>query len=60
MRSIALDQDPEVVYFLLKETWVKWDSRVREDPSLVQRAAEQYVISILRPKRGREGEEAPP
>ncbi len=26
-RSIALDQDPEAVYFLLKETWVYWDAR---------------------------------
>jgi hypothetical protein len=45
-RSIALDKDPETVYFLLKETWVEWDAWVRED--LVQRAAEHYVISILR------------
>jgi hypothetical protein len=37
---------------------VEWDARVRED--LVQRAAEQYVTSILRPKQGREGGEAPP
>ena len=57
-RSIALDQDPEAVYFLLKETWVEWDARVRED--LVQRAAEQCVTSILRPKRGRAGAEASP
>ena len=30
-RSVALDQDPDAVYFLLKETWVEWDARVRED-----------------------------
>ncbi len=48
-RSIA---ELEAVYFLLtsKETWVEWDARIQED--LVQRAAEQYVTSILRPKRG--------
>ena len=28
-----------MVYFLLKETWVEWDARVRED--FVQQAAEQ-------------------
>jgi ribonuclease HI len=58
VRSIALDQDPEAVYFNLKGTWVEWDTRVRED--LVQRAAGQYVASILQPKRGRAGAEASP
>jgi ribonuclease HI len=57
-RSVALDQDPEAVYFLVKETWVEWDARARED--LVQRAAEQCVTRILRPKRGRAGAEASP
>ena len=57
-RSVALDQDPDAVYFLLKETWVEWDARLRED--LVQRAAEQCVTRILRPKRGRAGAEASP
>ncbi len=28
--SMALDQDPEAVYFLLKRTWVEWDTSVRE------------------------------
>ncbi len=45
-RSVALDQDPEAVYFLLQETWVEWDAWVRED--LVQRAVEQCFTSILR------------
>jgi ribonuclease HI len=57
-RSIALDQDPEAVYFNLKGTWVEWDTRVRED--LVQRVAEQCVTGILRPRRGRAGAEASP
>jgi ribonuclease HI len=57
-RSVALDQDPDAVYFLLKETWVEWDARVRED--LIQRAAEQCVARILQPKRGRAGAEAAP
>ena len=57
-RSVALDQDPDAVYFLLKETWVEWDAWVRED--LVQRAAEQCVARILQPKRGRAGAEAAP
>jgi hypothetical protein len=43
-RSIALDQDPEAVYFIVKETWVEWDAQVRED--LVQQAAEQYVTLL--------------
>ena len=57
-RAAALDQDPEAVYFLMKQTWVEWDARVRED--LVQRAAEQCVSRTLRPRRGRGGEEASP
>ena len=24
-RSIGLDQDPEAVYFLVKQTWMEWD-----------------------------------
>ncbi len=58
--AVVLDQDPEAVYFLVKETWVPWDARVRED--LVQRAAEQCVTCTLRPRRGRApaGEEASP
>ncbi len=58
MRSIALDQDPEAVYFNLKGTWEEWDTRVPED--LVQLAAGQYVASILQPKLGRAGAEASP
>ena len=57
-RSIALDQDPDAVYFLLKETWTEWDVRLRDD--LVQRAAELCVTRILRPRRGRAGAEASP
>jgi hypothetical protein len=53
-RYVALDQDPEAVYLLMKQTWVEWDTRVRED--LVQRAAEQCVTLNLRPRRGRAGE----
>ncbi len=30
-RSIALDQDPEVVNFCLKGIWVEWDALVLED-----------------------------
>jgi hypothetical protein len=56
--SIALDQDLKAVYFNLKGSWVEWDTRVRED--LVQRAAGQYVASILKLKRGRAGAEASP
>ena len=44
-RSVAMDQDPEAVHFCLRGTWVKWDTRVRDD--LVQRAAEQCVTSVL-------------
>jgi hypothetical protein len=29
--SVALDQDPEAVYFRMKQTWVEWDTRVLED-----------------------------
>ncbi len=58
VQSIVLDQDPEAVYFNLNGTWVKWDTRVRED--LVQLAAGQYVASIIQPKRGRAGAEASP
>jgi hypothetical protein len=57
-RSVALDLDPEAVYFSYRGAWVEWDARVREE--LVQRAAEQCVTRILRPKRGRAGEEASP
>ena len=57
-RSVAMDLDPEAVYFLFKEAWVEWDARVRED--LVQRAAERCVTRTLKPKRGRAGEEASP
>ena len=57
-RSVAMDLDPEAVYFLYKEAWVEWDARVRED--LVQRAAERCVTRTLKPKRGRAGEEASP
>ncbi len=56
--SIALDHDSEAVYLNLKGTWVEWNTRVRED--LVQRAAGQYVASILQPKRGRAGSAASP
>ena len=44
-RSVALDQDPDAVYFLLKETWVEWDARLQEN--LVQGVAEQCITSIL-------------
>ena len=57
-RSVALDQDPEAVHFCLRETWVEWDTRVRDD--LVQRTAEQCVANILQPKRGRAGAEPSP
>jgi ribonuclease HI len=57
-RPLAMDQDPEAVYFLHKETWVEWDARVRED--LVQRAAKRCVARLLRPRRGRMGAEASP
>ena len=57
-RSVALDQDPEAVHFCLRETWVEWDTRVRDD--LVQRTAEQCVTNILQPKRGRAGAEPSP
>jgi hypothetical protein len=52
--SVALDQDPEAIYFLVKQTWIEWDARV------VQRAAEQCVTRTLRPRWGREGEGASP
>jgi hypothetical protein len=51
-----MDQDQEAVYFLHKETWVEWDTRVRED--LVQRAAKRCVARLLRLRRGRMGAEA--
>jgi hypothetical protein len=57
-RSVALDQDPEAVYFLMKQAWVEWDARVRED--LVQQAAEQCVTRTLQPRRGWAGEGARP
>ena len=57
-RPLAMDQDPEAVYFLHKETWVEWDARVRED--LVQRAAKRCVARLLRPRRGLMGTEASP
>ena len=57
-RPLAVDQDPEVVYFLHKEMWVEWDARLRED--LVQRAAKCCVARLLRPRRGRRGAEASP
>ena len=57
-RPLAMDQDPEAVYFLHKDTWVEWDARVRED--LVQRAAKRCVARLLRPRRGRMGAEASP
>ena len=57
-RSVAMDLDPEAVYFSYKEAWVEWDARVREE--LVQRAAERCVTRTLRPKRGRAGAEASP
>jgi hypothetical protein len=41
-RIIALDQDPEAVYFLLEETWVGGMLGIRQD--LVQRAAEQQSL----------------
>ncbi len=41
---LAMDQDPEAVYFLYQEAWVEWDARVRED--LVQRAAKRCVCSV--------------
>jgi len=47
-RSVSLDQDPEAVYFLVKETWVEWDHRIRED--MIQRAAERCVTRILQQK----------
>jgi hypothetical protein len=56
--SVAMDLDPEAVYFVYKRAWVEWDARVRED--LVQRAAERSVTRTLRPKRGQAGEEALP
>jgi len=57
-RPLAMDQDPEAVYFRHKEMWVEWDARVRED--LVQRAAKRCVERLLRPRRGRMGTEASP
>ena len=55
---LAMDQDPEAVYFLYREAWVEWDARVRED--MVQRAAKRCVTRILRQKRGRTDVEASP
>ncbi len=43
-RSVALDQDLDAVYFLLEETWVKWDALVRG--GLVQRVAEQWSLGF--------------
>ena len=57
-RAIALDQDPEAVYFLYREAWVEWDARVREN--VVQRAAGRCINRILKPKCGRAGVEASP
>jgi hypothetical protein len=54
----GIELDLDVVHFLWKETWVEWDSRLRQD--LVQRAAELYLNRILRPKRGRAAAEASP
>jgi hypothetical protein len=56
-RSVELDQDPDAVCFLLKETWTEWDVRLRDD--LVQQAAELCVTRILRPRRGRAGASPP-
>ncbi len=53
-----IELDPDAVHFLWKETWVEWDSRLRQD--LVQRAAELYLNRLLRPKRGRAAVEASP
>ncbi len=57
-RAVALDQDPYVAYFLLKETWTEWDVRLQDD--LVQRAAELCVTCILQLRRGWAGAEASP
>jgi hypothetical protein len=54
----GIELDPDAVHFLWKETWVEWDSQVWQD--LVQRAAELYLNSILRPKRWRVAAEALP
>ncbi len=38
-RAVVLDQDPEAVYFLMKQTWVEWDARVRDDQTTRPAAA---------------------
>jgi len=57
-RDVELDLDPEAVHFLFKGKWVEWDMSFRED--LTQKAAEQCLSRILRPKRRRGGQEAAP
>jgi hypothetical protein len=47
----GIELDPDAVHFLWKETWVEWDSQLRQDLLVVQRAAELYLNRILRPKR---------
>ena len=48
-RAVDLDLDPHAVHFLFNEKWVEWDTSLRED--LAQKAAEQCVSRVLRPKR---------
>ena len=57
-RAVDLDLDPHAVHFLFKGKWVEWDASLRED--LTQKAAEECVNRVTRPKRGRAGQEAVP
>ena len=52
------DLNQEAVHFLFKGRWVEWDTSLRDE--LAQRAAEQCVGRVIRPKRGRAGQEAVP
>ena len=56
--EVEQNLDPEAVPFLFKGKWVEWDVSFRED--LTQKAAEQCLSRILRPKRRRGGQEAVP
>ncbi len=48
----------EAVHFLFKGKWVEWDQSLRE--ALTQKAAEQCLSRVLRPKRRRGGQEVVP
>ena len=52
-RAVDLDLDQEAVHFLFKGRWAEWDTSLRDE--LAQRAAEQCVSRVIRPKRGRAG-----